>query len=191
MKTAIIALFLLLASGVAPSIGSTKTGARLSTHSYGRAFRAGSLPVAPVKIVIDKSEYELHVYDTKGWYASYPVVFGLNPMDDKKMEGDRRTPEGSYEIVAKRPHEKWARFLALNYPTKEDLAKFNQRKQRGEIPARATPGGGIGIHGTFEHEDFVVDRYKNWTNGCISLKRDDVADLYRYISVGTPVTIRK
>ena len=26
-------------------------------------------------------------------------------------------------------------------------------------------GGGIGIHGTWPHEDFQIDRYKNWTHG--------------------------
>ena len=73
----------------------------------------------------------------------------------------------------------------------QSIAKFNERKRRGEIPANARPGAGIGIHGVWPHEDFVVDRYKNWTNGCVSLKNGDVEDLYRYIPVGTPVTIRK
>ena len=81
--------------------------------------------------------------------------------------------------------------MALDYPTPQDLQKFQERKRRGEIPANACPGGAIGIHGTWPHEDFVVDRYNNWTNGCISLKREDVEELYNYIPVGTPVTIRK
>jgi murein L,D-transpeptidase YafK len=150
-----------------------------------------SAPVAPVKIVIDKSDYELHVYDSKGWYATYPVVFGNDPLKDKKMEGDRCTPEGTFKVISKRYHEKWHRFMALDYPTKESLAKFNQRKAKGEIPKTATVGGGIGIHGVFPHEDFVIDRYNNWTMGCISLKNPDVQELYSYISTGTPVEIRK
>ena len=64
-------------------------------------------------------------------------------------------------------------------------------KSRREIPASAKPGGGVGIHGTWPGEDFVIDRFENWTNGCISLKRNDVEDLYSYVPVGTPVTIRK
>lgn len=152
---------------------------------------SSSLPVSPVKIVIDKSDYELHVYDAKGWYATYPVVFGNNPLADKKMEGDKLTPEGTYRIVAKRPHQKWSRFLSLDYPNAADLARFEERKRRGEIPRNASPGGGIGIHGTWPHDDFMIDRYKNWTNGCISLKNGDVQELYGYIPVGTPVVIRK
>ena len=148
-------------------------------------------PVAPMYIVIDKKKYELSVYDAKGWFATYPVVFGNNSLDDKKMEGDRNTPEGRFRIDGKRPHAKWDRFMSIDYPNEESLAKFNQRKQRGEIPSWAKPGGGVGIHGTWPDDDYVVDHFKNWTDGCISLKRRDVEDLYSYIPVGTPVTIRK
>ncbi len=81
--------------------------------------------------------------------------------------------------------------MALDYPTKQDIAKFEERRRRGEVPTKASPGGGIGIHGTWPHEGFVVDRYNNWTNGCISLKNEDVQELYNFIPVGTPITIRK
>src|SRR5690349_2279435 len=61
-----------------------------------------SLPKSPISIVVDKSSYELYVYDAEGWYATYPVVFGNNTLDDKKMEGDKNTPEGTFKIVNKR-----------------------------------------------------------------------------------------
>src|SRR5215213_11655923 len=126
-----------------------------------------TLPKSPIRIVVDKSSYELYVYDAEGWFATYPVVFGNRSLEDKKMEGDRNTPEGSFKIVTKRVHEKWDRYMGLDYPTKESLAKFNDRKRRGEIPANASPGGGVGIHGTWPNDDFVIDCYKNWTNGCV------------------------
>jgi len=148
-------------------------------------------PVGIISIIIDKSDYELNVYDDKGWYATYPVVFGNSSLADKKMEGDKNTPEGTYRITAKRVHEKWCRFLSIDYPTAADRAKFNQRKQRGEIPANARIGGGIGIHGTWPHEGFVIDRYKNWTLGCISMKNEDVTEIYQFAGAGTTVTIKK
>ena len=193
MKTAV--LFSAIAIGGHLLISNFTSGKRTETHipayKTTKSRKTSSLPVSPIRIVVDKSDYELHVYDAKGWYATYPVVFGNKSLDDKKMEGDRKTPEGTYHITAKRYHNKWSRFLALDYPTKEDLAKFEQRKRRGEIPATASPGGGIGIHGTFPHEGFVVDRYNNWTNGCISLKREDVEEIYNYVPVGTSITIRR
>ncbi len=153
--------------------------------------RMSTNPIAPMYIVVDKKKYELSVYDAKGWFATYPVVFGNNSLDDKRMEGDRKTPEGQFKINQKRPHEKWDRYMGIDYPNQESIAKFNMRKQRGEIPSWAKPGGGIGIHGTWPDDDYVVDHFRNWTNGCISLKRHDVEDLYSYIPVGTPVYIRK
>src|SRR6476660_5315272 len=150
----------------------------LPTYKVTKAKRRASLPVLPVYIVIDKSDYELQVFDAMGWYATYPVVFGNSSLDDKKMEGDRCTPEGVFHIASKRPHEKWDRMMLLDFPTAQDVQKFQERKQRGEIPANARLGGGIGIHGTWPHDEFMVDRYKNWTNGCIALKNEDIEDMY-------------
>ena len=174
----------LLASGVTftSTIPTLKTMKRTSSASG---------PVGSVSIIIDKSDYELSVYDSKGWYATYPVVFGNNSLADKQMEGDKNTPEGTFHIASKRVHDKWSRFMAIDYPTKESYDKFKQRKDRGEIPASAKIGGSIGIHGTWPHEDFVIDRYKNWTLGCISMKRSEVEEIYNFSTVGTKVLIKK
>lgn len=141
------------------------------------------------RIVIDKSHYELKLYDEEGWVSTYPVVFGTSEMTDKMMEGDRRTPEGHYKIIAKKLHPEWGHFLLLDYPTQTDLEKFNARKSQGIIPATAKPGGGIGIHATRRNEDRFVDYYYNWTLGCISTKREHAKELYDLLPVGTPVTI--
>jgi murein L,D-transpeptidase YafK len=161
----------------------------ISTTQKRNDFHFG--PVGKISILIDKTDYELSVYDEKGWYATYPVVFGNNSLADKRMEGDKNTPEGSFRIISKRVHEKWSRFLAIDYPTADSRAKFALRKQRGEIPANARIGGSIGIHGTWPNEDPVVDRYKNWTLGCISMKNVDVKELYAFTPSGTQVLIRK
>jgi len=193
MKTTVILSCLLVGSVTLNTHNFISSSSNAIVAKTVRAKRSSfkTMPVAPVRIVIDKSNYELYVYDKLGWFATYPVVFGNNSLDDKKMEGDRNTPEGNFKIANKRVHEKWDRYMGLDYPTSESLAKFNQRKQRGEIPKSASPGGGVGIHGTWPHEDFIIDRYKNWTNGCISLKNEDVEDLYSFVPVGTPVSIQK
>jgi murein L,D-transpeptidase YafK len=162
-----------------------------TSPSSSKRSSGASGPVGAVSIIIDKSDYELQVYDDKGWYATYPVVFGNNSLEDKKMEGDKNTPEGTFHIIGKKVHDKWFRFLSLDYPTPESWEKFKKRKQRGEIPSSARIGGSIGIHGTWPNDDFVVDRYKNWTLGCISMKNSDMLEFYGYTPVGTQVTIRK
>jgi len=142
-------------------------------------------------IVITKSKYTLEVIDGEGWLATYPVVFGRNDLSDKMMDGDRETPEGLYTLVNKHVHPKWDRMLIINYPTKADSIKFFERKQYGQIPASAKIGSGIGIHGVWPHEDYVIDQYQNWTDGCISMKNKDIEELYNIVPVGTKVFIRK
>jgi murein L,D-transpeptidase YafK len=143
-------------------------------------------------ILVDKSDYELSVFDEEGkWLVTYPVVFGNKDQGDKLMEGDRKTPEGSFYIINKRVHEKWCRFMMLDYPNKDSYQKFNDRKTKGIIPKTAKIGGSIGIHGTWPHEEYAVDRFQNWTQGCISMKNEHVVELYEMIPSGTKVTVRK
>jgi lipoprotein-anchoring transpeptidase ErfK/SrfK len=155
------------------------------------SFRSKNNSIPGYYIVITKHDYLLTLYDDRGWLVKYPVVFGNNDLGDKMQEGDRETPEGTFTIVNKRIHEKWDRFMMLDYPTADSYEKFKIRKQRGIIPKNAQIGGGVGIHGTWPHEGYAVDRYENWTEGCISLKNEDVEELYNMIPVGTKVIIRK
>ncbi len=143
------------------------------------------------RIVIDKSDYELSVYDDQGFLIAYPVVFGNQDQGDKLYEGDRRTPLGTYRIDLKKPHPKWSKYMGIDYPSSQDQAKFQQRKQSGIIPANARIGKAIGIHGTWANEDFAVDEFQNWTNGCIALKNIHIEELYKIIPMGTMVTIQK
>ena len=144
-----------------------------------------------VTVVVVKANYELKVYDQDGWYGTYPAVFDNKSLDDKMVEGDRRTPEGTFHIASKRPHEKWDKMMLIDFPTRADLDKFNQRKAKGLIPRNAKIGGGIAIHGTWPHDDMAVDLYQNWTNGCIALKNEDVDELYDLLPIGTTVAIVK
>ena len=144
----------------------------------------------PYYIIIDKSEYELKVYDDEGWYATYPVVFGGKDLGDKMKEGDRKTPDGKFKIIAKKINSKWGAELLLDYPNGMSIQKFKDRKLKGLIPKNARIGDGIAIHATRPEEEWTVDNFYNWTDGCISVKYSEMKDLYTYIPVGTPVTIQ-
>ena len=148
-------------------------------------------PVGVVYVIIDKSDYEMQIYDEEGWYATYPVVFGSEDLTDKMMEGDKRTPEGEFKIISKRTHDKWHKMFMLDYPNDESWAKFKQRKATGLIPKKAKIGGGIAIHGTWPNDEIVVDAFTNWTNGCVSLKNDDIDELDPFLPIGTKVIIQK
>lgn len=143
----------------------------------------------PYYIIIKKSEYELKVYDEEGWYATYPIVFGSKDLGDKMYEGDRRTPNGKFKVLLKKMHPKWGPELLLDYPTPEQVQRFNERKKKGLVPGKARIGNGIAIHGTRPEEEWTVDNNYNWTDGCVSVKYTEMKDLFSYIPVGTPVTI--
>ena len=145
----------------------------------------------PYYIIVDKSEYELYVYDDEGWYATYPIVFGSKDLSDKMREGDKRTPDGEFKVILKKIHQKWGPELLLDYPNKTSVKKFNERKAKGLLPKTARIGDGIAIHATRPQEEWTVDNFYNWTDGCVSVKYTEMKDLYSYIPVGTLVTIRQ
>ncbi len=167
-----------------------KKNANVSATSSRRITRKNSGD-NPYYIIISKKDYELKVFDDQGWYATYPCVFGSNDLRDKYVEGDKRTPEGKFKVLLKKSNSKWSFELLLDYPNEESIQKFKQRIAEGLIPKNAKMGGGIAIHATRPQEEWTVDYYQNWTDGCISLKYSEAKDLYSYIPVGTPVTIEQ
>ena len=54
-------------------------------------------------------------------------------------------------------------------------------------------GGAIGIHGIGEENDdrLHVQRWQNWTQGCIALTNREIRELRRFVDVGTRVVILK
>lgn len=144
----------------------------------------------PYYIIVDKSDYELKVYDEEGWYATYPIVFGSKDLGDKMREGDKKTPDGNFKVIQKKIHPKWSYELLLDYPNESSIQRFNARKQRGLLPKNAKIGGGIAIHATRPEEEWTVDNFYNWTDGCVSVKYTEMKDLFSFIPVGTPVTIQ-
>ena len=188
-----VIIYILLFSFLYFSFIPVKKNTPASSRELAAAKKTDSAAITgnPYYIIISKKNYELKVYDDKGWYATYPCVFGSNDLRDKYMEGDKRTPEGEFKVVLKKSNAKWKFELLLDYPNEGSYAKFKRRIADGLVPPDAKIGGGIAIHATRPQEEWTVDYYQNWTDGCISLKYSEAKDLYSYIPVGTPVTIGK
>lgn len=140
-------------------------------------------------IYIDKSAYYLAVKHADTVLIKYPCVFGFNEVDDKAMEGDGCTPEGTFGIRSMYPHKSWKYFIWIDYPNAESWRRFKRRKADGDIPQEATIGGEVGIHGVPDGMDAMIDNKNNWTLGCISLKNKHIADLYKSITQEVKVEI--
>ncbi len=144
-----------------------------------------------VVVIVNKSRYNLEVYYKRKKIRSYKAVFGPKPMENKKMAGDRCTPEGWFLIKTKNPNSKYNKFMLLNYPNDSSIAHFNELKANGTVPRSAQIGGDVGIHGIWKGGDDMIEKGVCWTDGCVALKNKDVDELYTFISVGTKVFIRK
>ncbi len=93
MKTFGLQSFIFLASSVlffSFTPPKKKKIVKSSATDYKISSSASNSKINPYYIIVDKSDYELRVYDAEGWYATYPVVFGSKDQNDKLMEGDKK-----------------------------------------------------------------------------------------------------
>lgn len=144
-----------------------------------------------VWILISKSEYTLAIMHQEDTLKLYPAVFGFNPKDDKRREGDGCTPEGEFKVISAYKHRKWNKFIFYNYPTSDSWQKHKQAKREGKIDKNATVGSELGIHGVPKGYDYMIDTCKNWTLGCTSVKNKDINEFYPYIKENTKIKIVK
>jgi murein L,D-transpeptidase YafK len=169
---------------VSTAVFSSRTSTPLPVLLENAGIRSETLDV-----LIEKSEYRLTLLYKNRKIKSYPVVFGFNPVDDKRIQGDGCTPEGIFHIRTKYPHREWSKFIWIDYPNADSWKKFQASRDKGEIPPRSTIGGDIGIHGVPAGTD-PVTRKQNWTLGCISLTRDAIDEIYPYITKRSRIEIR-
>ncbi|MHB8381924.1 MAG: L,D-transpeptidase family protein [Candidatus Binataceae bacterium] len=144
-------------------------------------------------VMIFKSRHQVQVYYKGELFRAYHAVFGRSREHGAKLyEGDRRTPEGVYEISGKHPSARWHWFLTLDYPNAIDRLRYAALSADDVAPAVRDgrvirEGGSIGIHGT--DVPMLNSGDINWTTGCISLDNPDVAQLHRLLPIGTVVII--
>ena len=130
-------------------------------------------------IIINKSDYALYVVKQGKVKYKYPVELGSNPYDDKKIEGDGCTPEGTYKINKKldKGQTSFYKAFLLDYPNQEDKKK------------RKT-GGMIEIHGSGSGSS-VNYGGSNWTFGCIALSDEDIDEIFDYINKDDKIIVIK
>ena len=144
-----------------------------------------------VTVYISKLSHTLTLQIGTHKLSEYPCVFGGDPVNDKKYEGDQCTPEGTFHVLSKYPHKSWEKFIWIDYPTADSERKYAANKKRGLIPKGKGIGGSIGIHGVPGHHDYLIDDGTNWTLGCISLRTEDINEIYQYVHKGTEIIINK
>lgn len=137
-------------------------------------------PFEATQIFVFKERRRLEVRSRDGRIRAYRVALGPNPVGHKEREGDGRTPEGSYVIDWKNPASAYYLSMRISYPNQDDI---NHAARLG-----VSPGGWIMIHGWHSY-GWDSGPYFDWTAGCIAVKNGDMDEIWRTVSVGTPITI--
>ena len=126
-------------------------------------------------IVVDKQNNKMSLYDSTNCIVKeYEVRLGAN-FGPKQFDGDKKTPEGLYRILDKRPSKEYEKFLLIGYPNEKQK---NYAKSKG-----LKPGGAIGIH-------FFKSELLRGSQGCITVKtREEINEIYDLVKVGTLIKI--
>jgi murein L,D-transpeptidase YafK len=159
------------------------------------------------KLVVDRQNYTLGIYEESVLIKNYRVSFGKSVHTPKSRAGDKATPVGVYKICKIDTVNKYHKFFQINYPNLEDATnalrkgwisqkEFNDIKfqyyYEGCTRFNNILGGNIGIHGigeldyVFKNLPFVF----NWTNGSIAMSNENIDELYSVIKIGTEVDIK-
>jgi murein L,D-transpeptidase YafK len=136
------------------------------------------------RILILKSERNMHLMAGEKVIKTYKVALGSQPVGAKERQGDGKTPEGKYSISGKNPKSQFHLSLRISYPNAADRARA---KKLG-----VSPGGDIVIHGIGKTFGWLGARHRltDWTLGCIAVTNEEIEELYTLVRIGTAVEIR-
>jgi murein L,D-transpeptidase YafK len=148
------------------------------------------------RLVVKKKERLLQIFEGDELVKTYKIVLGFAPVGDKETEGDGKTPEGEFYVFVKNDKSKFYLSLGVSYPgvdnAKRGLAEnFISAEEHDAIveavgntqmpPQKTRLGGEIYIHGG--------GTLKDWTDGCIALRDEEMKELFDAIPVGARLRI--
>ena len=136
-------------------------------------------------VLVRKGDRTLQLLHNGAVYREYKIALGDQPAGHKFEEGDERTPEGDYILDWRNPNSNYYKSIHVSYPNARDRAFARS--------LGFEPGGMIMIHGrpNWLTSAKVAREYDNrdWTNGCIAVKNDEMDEIWRLVRDGTPIRI--
>ncbi len=152
-------------------------GIVLAIAGCGPTIRSYSGPEV-TRIVVYKGERRMLLLNGQTVLKTYDIDLGFQPKGHKVIEGDGKTPEGSYLIDRKNPGSEFHLSLGLSYPNQQDIAQAQALGQ--------DPGGDIFIHGA---SGKLGQRGTDWTFGCIAVSNREIEDIYAMVNQGTRIDL--
>ena len=133
---------------------------------------------AVTSVQVQKADRKMYLLHDDQVLSSYDVALGFAPQGPKQVEGDGRTPEGSYFINRRNPDSNYHLALGISYPSDADRA--------AALLAGQPPGGDIFIHG---RSDWKGRNKGDWTAGCIAVRDREMEVVYAMVNDGTRIDI--
>ncbi|MET1079891.1 MAG: L,D-transpeptidase family protein [Pseudomonas sp.] len=136
------------------------------------------------KVLVVKSERKLYLISYGKPLKSYRISLGKKPEGAKRLEGDKRTPEGIYWLDWRKNSDKYNLAMHISYPNARDVARAKREGVR--------PGSMIMLHGTPLNDEYPEWFFHtlDWTEGCIALKNADMREVWSLVKDGTLIEIR-
>ena len=135
-------------------------------------------------VVINKGARKMYLLHEEEVLREYEVDLGFAPVGAKEVEGDGKTPEGTYRIDRRNPNSSYHLSVGISYPNSEDVAQARAMGKR--------PGGEIFIHGqpNKKKDRKRAARVDDWTAGCIAVQNEEIEEIYAMVQDGTVITLR-
>ncbi|MFC5565785.1 L,D-transpeptidase family protein [Rubellimicrobium aerolatum] len=133
------------------------------------------------RVLVYKSERKLYLMHGDKALRVFDFELGGDPVGPKMMEGDGKTPEGTYRIDRRNPNSSYHLSIGISYPNEMDKARAEAMGVR--------PGGDIFIHGQPRGIDGRAYIDGDWTAGCIAVPNREMEDIYAMVPDGTPITL--
>ncbi len=133
-----------------------------------------ALAAMSTRIVVDLSEARVYSYWGKQRVGVYPVAVGQPGWE---------TPTGTFKVINKQLNPVWKQ------PITGELFPAGSNNPLGDrwIGFWADERHQIGFHGT-NNEKLVG---KAVSHGCLRMRNADIRALYKQVSIGTPVVVRR
>ncbi len=129
-------------------------------------------------VVVNKGTRRMFLLHQDKVLKAYDIDLGFAPTGHKQVEGDGKTPEGSYLIDRRNPNSDFHLSIGISYPNARDITRA--------AAVGKSPGGDIFIHGQPNKKS---GKGPDWTAGCISVKNREIEDIYAMVKNGTPITL--
>ena len=135
------------------------------------------------RLVVIKHEHLMMLMRDGQVLKTYRVALGRGGIGPKVRAGDNKVPEGVYPIAGRNAQSAFHRALRVGYPTPQQV---RDAQRSGVDP------GDFMIHGIRNGLGWVgqLQRYVDWTKGCIAVTDGEMDEVWRAVPDGTPIEIK-